>query len=118
MKRRIALFIATTALLGAVPLSAQNFPTADPVLRAMWTEGMEHSQAMTLIQVLTDSIGPRLTGTRNSLSGQEWLKKIYAGWGITARSEQYGTWTGWRRRECASPRATPAPVSARLRAHR
>ena len=85
------------ALLFAGPLGAQNFPTADPVLRAMWTEGMEQSQAMALIQVLTDSIGPRLTGTSNSLSGQEWIRNMYAGWGITARSEQYGTWIGWKR---------------------
>jgi carboxypeptidase Q len=97
MKRTIAAAGVLAALLRAAPLVAQNFPTPDPVLRAMWTEGMEQSQAMTLMQVLTDSIGPRLTGTQNSLSGQEWIKKIYAGWGITARSEQYGTWTGWRR---------------------
>ena len=58
---------------------------------------MEQSQAMTLIQVLTDSIGPRLTGTPNSLNGQDWIKKAYAGWGVTARSEQYGTWIGWKR---------------------
>jgi carboxypeptidase Q len=97
MRRTLYSAIAMTALLRLAPLSAQNFPTTDPVLRAMWTEGMEQSQAMTLIQVLTDSIGPRLTGTQNSLSGQEWIKRIYAGWGITARSEQYGTWVGWRR---------------------
>lgn len=97
--RRALLAAASGVVLLVFPplLAAQNFPTADPVLRAMWAEGMERSQAMTLIQVLTDSIGPRLTGTPNSLSGQEWIKKIYAGWGITARSEQYGTWVGWKR---------------------
>jgi hypothetical protein len=58
---------------------------------------MERSQAMTLMQVLSDSIGPRLVGTPNSLAGQEWIKGIYARWGMTARSERYGTWAGWRR---------------------
>jgi hypothetical protein len=78
-------------------LPAQTFPTDDPVLKAMWNEGMRNSQAMTLLQVLSDSIGPRLTGTPNSLSGQEWIKRIYSQWGIPARSERYGTWAGWRR---------------------
>src|SRR5687767_7788303 len=92
--RRILL---CAAALGASPLAAQTFPTDDPVLRAMWNEGMRNSQAMTLLQVLSDSIGPRLTGTPNSLSGQEWIKGIYGQWGIPARSERYGTWAGWRR---------------------
>lgn len=95
--RNPVLAVAVAALTYAAPLAAQNFPSPDPVLPAIWSEGMERSQAMTLIQVLTDSIGPRLTGTPNSVAGQDWLKKLYAGWGITARSEQYGTWIGWRR---------------------
>jgi carboxypeptidase Q len=95
--RKAALALVMATLVQAGPLAGQNFPSPDPVLRAMWNEGMQQSQAMKLIQVLTDSIGPRLTGTPNSLSGQEWLKQIYASWGITARSEQYGTWIGWRR---------------------
>jgi carboxypeptidase Q len=95
--RNTALAMAVAALAHAAPLAAQNFPTPDPVLRAMWSEGMEQSQAMKLIQILTDSIGPRLTGTPNSVAGQEWLKSLYTAWGISARSEQYGTWIGWRR---------------------
>jgi hypothetical protein len=69
--RRI-LFCA--AALGVSPaLAAQTFPSDDPALKAMWNEGMRNSQAMTLLQVLSDSIGPRLTGTPNSLSGQQWI---------------------------------------------
>ena len=94
MKRILLLAAALTRLSTA---AAQNFPTDDPVLRAMWVEGMQNSQAMTLIQALTDSIGPRLTGTPGSLAGQEWIKGVYSKWGIPARSEKYGTWEGWRR---------------------
>lgn len=102
MCRASLLSVVACFALGT-PLAAQGFgaqrgfPTEDPVLRTMWTEGMERSQAMALIQVLSDSIGPRLTGSPNSLAGQEWLKRVYASWGISARSEQYGTWAGWRR---------------------
>ena len=86
-----------TALLAAAPLQSQSFPTDDAVLRKIWTEGMVNSQAMSLIQVLTDSVGPRLTGTPGMTSGQEWLKATYTKWGIPARTEQYGTWVGWKR---------------------
>lgn len=96
MKRAWTLGLAAL-LAGAASLAGQSFPTDDPVLRRMWGEGMEHSQAMSLIQALTDSIGPRLFGSPGSLAGQEWLKANYARWGIAARSERFGTWSGWRR---------------------
>ncbi len=89
--------ISFAAVLISGQLPAQSFPTDDPVLRRIHAEGMTNSQAMSLIQVLTDSIGPRLTGTPGMAAGQEWLKATYAKWGVTARSERYGTWVGWRR---------------------
>jgi hypothetical protein len=58
---------------------------------------MDSSQAYPLAQVLMDSIGPRLTGTPGQRAGNEWLVRTYQGWGISARSEQYGTWRGWSR---------------------
>ena len=97
MKDFVLLF-AIGATVGRAPaLGAQTFPTDDPVLRAMWVEGMHNSQAMTLLQTLSDSIGPRLTGSPGSLAGQDWIKGVYSKWGISSRSEQFGTWMGWRR---------------------
>ncbi|NOT09232.1 MAG: M20/M25/M40 family metallo-hydrolase [Gemmatimonadales bacterium] len=94
-------FLGSACLLalamGAAPVAAQSFPVDDPTLRQIWAEGMVRSQVTGLLQVLSDSIGPRLTGSPGILAGQEWLKASYAKWGITARSEKYGTWTGWRR---------------------
>ncbi|HWN81579.1 MAG TPA: hypothetical protein VNM87_05765, partial [Candidatus Udaeobacter sp.] len=90
--------IVLAILLGIPPqLRAQSFPTDDPVLRAMWSEGMQRSQAMSLLQVLSDSLGPRLTGTPGAAAAQTWIKEVYAKWGIPSRSEQFGTWMGWRR---------------------
>lgn len=57
---------------------------------------MERSQVERLAQVLTDSIGPRLSGTPNFQSAVDWLLQTYERWGIEARREQYGTWRGWR----------------------
>ena len=69
----------------------------DDVLRRIRTLGMDSSQVERLAQTLTDSIGPRLTGTPGQRAANEWAVATYRGWGIDARTEQYGTWRGWRR---------------------
>ena len=84
-------------LLWAAPVAGQVMPTDDPVITKIWDEGMRRSQAMSLIQVLSDSIGPRLTGTPGIKRGNDWLVETYRKWGVSARNEQYGTWIGWRR---------------------
>ena len=61
MLRRLVL--SAVLLLSAAPLAAQTFRNEDPVLRRMWEEGMNNSQAGALAQVLMDSIGPRLAGS-------------------------------------------------------
>ena len=94
MKRMLGLLSLVAA--ATTPLSAQSFPTDDPVIRAIWQEGMPASQVVRLAQPLMDSIGPRLMGTPNIRAGHDWLVKTYEGWGIPARNEQYGTWKGWR----------------------
>jgi hypothetical protein len=63
----------------------------------IWDEGMQRSQVATLAQVLTDSIGPRLTGSPNMTRGQDWLLATYKKWGVNAKKEQYGTWNSWKR---------------------
>ena len=95
MRRSVLLTSLIASFAGAV--HAQSFPTADPVIQRIWDEGMNRSQAMDLIQVLTDSIGPRLTGSPGTAAGQEWLVRTYARYGVTAQNQRYGTWLGWRR---------------------
>jgi hypothetical protein len=94
--RRSLLPIAAIALL-APGVRGQTFATNDPVLRRIWTLGMDSSRTWSLAQPLLDSIGPRLTGTPQQKSGNDWLVKTYRSWGIDARNETYGTWRGWRR---------------------
>ena len=92
------LHLVTGALGVAVlpsMLCAQEFPTADPVVREMWTEGIVHSQVEPLAQALVDSIGPRLAGTPGFQAAGDWLLEIYARWGIPVRREEYGSWRGW-----------------------
>ena len=94
---RTASLAAAVLLILSASASAQSFPTNDPVLRRIWSVGMDSSQTMPLAQALLDSVGPRLTGTPGQKAGNEWLLGKYRSWGITARAEQYGTWRGWRR---------------------
>ncbi len=79
------------------PAWIRRTPVTDPVLLRIMDEGMQRSQAGALAQVLTDSIGPRLTGSPGFTAAGDWLMKKYAEWGITARKEQWGTWTSFRR---------------------
>jgi len=83
--------------LTAAPAAAQQFTTPDPVIRALWNEGMDNSQLPRLAQALLDSVGPRLTGTPGMKAGNDWLVKMYSSWGVSARNERYGTWPEWRR---------------------
>ena len=108
MKRTLPFAAAAACALAAVPARAQQQPAApppappawasnDPVLQRIWNEGMNHSQAQTLAQQLMDSVGPRLTGSPSIQRAYDWAVRTYAGWGITARTEQWGTWRGWER---------------------
>ena len=94
---RVATALALAVTLGTSPANAQTFTTDDPVLRRIWAMGMDSSRAYEFAQVLMDSIGPRLTGTPELEAAGDWLVSHYTSWGIPARTEQYGTWRGWRR---------------------
>ena len=94
--RRFALAAIFTATFAA-QAGAQSFAPDDPILRRIWTLGMDSSQIYRLGQVLTDSVGPRLTGTPGQKAAHDWAVAQYGRWGIPARNEQYGTWRGWRR---------------------
>jgi len=95
MKR---LFGRASLLVGllAAPLAAQG-SISDPVLRRIWSLGMDSSRVWDLSQTFFDSIGPRLSGTPEGISASDWVMKNYRAWGIDAKREQYGTWRGWKR---------------------
>ena len=96
MQKPLSIAVLLAACGGSV-LAAQSYPTSNPVVRQIWTEGMGNSQAYKLAQILSDSIGPRLTGSPGIKRGNDWLVATYKSWGVDARNEQYGKWKGWRR---------------------
>ena len=89
--------VVLALLLGARTVGAQTLPVEDPVLRAIWAQGMDSSQAYRIAQTLMDSIGPRLTGSPSLKGANDWAAARLRGWGIESRNEQYGTWKSWRR---------------------
>jgi len=100
MRKSTLSFIALAAATVIVPAKsalAQDNPTGDPVVQRIFDEGMRHSQAAKLAQVLMDSIGPRLTGSPANRAANDWLLRTYKLWGVSAKNEQYGTWRDWTR---------------------
>lgn len=93
MKARFVLLVISVASL----CNAQTFPTDDSVIKRIWTETMDSSQLTVLAHHLLDVIGPRLTGTPQMEHANTWVAEKYKSWGISATSEQYGTWRGWER---------------------
>ncbi len=95
--RRTLVSAGLGLLLATGTAAAQTFATDNPVLRRIWTLGMDSSQTYEISQTLFDSVGPRLTGSPGYRSAADWAIATYQKWGIQARTEQYGTWRGWRR---------------------
>jgi hypothetical protein len=95
--RRFLLTCMGAALLLPQAVPAQQFPVDDPVIKAIWSEGMENSQIYDLAQTLTDSIGPRLPGSPGFDAAADWVLATYGNWGIPGRREEYGTWRSWER---------------------
>src|ERR1017187_5109137 len=94
---RLVPIAVLACLAAAQPLAAQTFPTNDPVIKRIFTLGMDSTQLYTEAHVLFDSLGPRLMGTPNIKRAQDWLVNTYKSWGIDAKEEKDGTWRGWIR---------------------
>ena len=98
IENMLTMSVVAATMSAAVPagIVAQTHHTDDPVIHRMWEVGMENSQTEELAQVLMDSIGPRLAGSTELASAQDWLVGLYQSWGVTVHKEEYGTWQGWR----------------------
>ena len=79
-RRPVALFL----ILSIFPLSLiAHSQSTDEALRArIRKEGMEHSQIMKTMHMLSDVYGPRLTGSPNHKRAAEWTIKQMQEWGL------------------------------------
>lgn len=71
--------------------------TQEAVIAAMVKEANDNSQLEKMAHELFDGIGPRLVGTPQMKQANDWAVAKYAGWGISAKNEQWGEWKGWER---------------------
>lgn len=85
MKTKLTAKLISFGILLSISLqfasvaSAQEIPDINDKIRK---EGMENSQAMKTIQILTDVYGPRLTGSPNFNASAEWAAKTMKSWGF------------------------------------
>jgi carboxypeptidase Q len=96
LRAQLLQVLAAPAPAPAQPY-VRNSPPTDPVILRMWQEGWVNGQSGKLLQVLSDSIGHRLTGSPAMERASAWVMKMYESWGIPARQHRYGTWNAYRR---------------------
>lgn len=78
-RRAVALSLILSFV--CLPIFAQT-PADSELLERMRKEGMEHSQIMKTMHMLTDVYGPRLTGSPNHKNAAEWAVKQMTSWGM------------------------------------
>ena len=116
--RRLLPLLAVLAL-GCPPLVAAEIEDSavEPVdldtVNRIRDEGFHHSRVMETLGHLTDSIGPRLTGSPGMREANEWTREQLEKWGLErARLESWGEFgLGWSFSRTSvhllAPRSTP-----------
>jgi hypothetical protein len=83
----------------AVILAASSGVAEEPVdldaVTRIRHQGFHHSQVMDLAWHITEAVGPRLTGSPQSLQAHEWAKTTFEEWGLEAWLEDYEFGRGW-----------------------
>ena len=78
--------------LPAVTVAKNNLDHANKIR----DEGLNHSQVMTTLQHLTDTIGPRLTGSPQMQSASKWTVEQLQAWGLSnVHLEGFEFGRGW-----------------------
>ncbi len=106
------LATSSLLLLATVDLAHAEEPVHWQVVNQIRDEGFHRSQVMATVQHLTDTIGPRLTGSPASHQAQEWTRQQLASWGLeAAQLEAYEFGHGWTMERASlhlvSPRRAP-----------
>jgi hypothetical protein len=85
----------TTVAFALVTVAAQA-QSGDPTLARIRSEGLEHSQAAPVFDMLTVNIGPRLTASPAHKRAAEWARDRLAAYGLAnARLEPWTFGRGW-----------------------
>ncbi|MCH8277057.1 MAG: M20/M25/M40 family metallo-hydrolase, partial [Bacteroidetes bacterium] len=93
MIRKIVLLLVITVIASG-PAFAQG---GDDVLSKIREEGLERSQVMETVHVLTDRYGPRLTGSPSLVEAGDWVLERLQGLGLSNAHREAWDWghEGW-----------------------
>lgn len=82
MPKRRALALSLILSFISLPTLSQQSERDEDVRARIRKEGMEHSQILRTMHMLTDIYGPRLTGSPNHKRAAEWAIKQMTDWGF------------------------------------
>ena len=86
--RLISLLICSLMVSTAVPAMAAEEKVDLALVSKIRDEGMNRSKVMNTLSVLTDEIGPRLTGAPGLKKAGEWTTKQLSDWGLQNARKQ------------------------------
>jgi carboxypeptidase Q len=90
--KRFGIAVLLTAL--SFPLAAQQ--DSESMIAAIKAEGLRGSEASVLFHTLTDTIGPRLTGSPSHVQAARWAVERLMAWGLDSpRLEPFRFGRGW-----------------------
>src|SRR5215216_8167385 len=85
LRRYTTVLLLLSSLLFSSPgvgAQAQQEKVDADAIAKIRDEGLKHSQVMNILSYLTDVSGPRLTGSPNIKSAQEWARGKLSQWGL------------------------------------
>lgn len=92
-RKAITILLVTILFCSNVFAQVKDSVFAQQVMK----EEMDNSQLQKMAHELFDIIGPRLIGSPQMKSANDWAVNNYKAWGISAHNEQWGEWRGWER---------------------
>ncbi|MCJ7753877.1 MAG: hypothetical protein MUP13_04890, partial [Thermoanaerobaculales bacterium] len=92
--RRLSFALVVLVGVAQVGVAAEEPVDLDAVTKIR-NEGFHHSQVMELAWHLTEAVGPRLTGTPQSLEAHEWAEATFVEWGLKSWLEEYDFGRSW-----------------------
>jgi hypothetical protein len=114
--RRTLIVTAVFPALAAVATATLGAAAADiDTLGRIRDEGFHRSQVMAIVEHLTDSIGPRLTGSPQMKAADEWTQAKFREWGLAnVHLEPWEFGDGWSftRTEVRMTSPVPAVLAA------
>lgn len=112
MRRALTLIaVCSVALTVAIPAQgAANAADLDALGRIR-DEGFHRSQVMALVEHLTDSIGPRLTGSPQMKAADDWTQAKFREWGLAnVHLEPWEFGEGWSFTRAEVRMTSPVPA--------